>query len=261
MQKFLLVAITFFFFGTLFGQSIEKTWHFSEVKDENGLSILNTNPEKDYLKLENGSFEYQLSQTDSLKVSGDYIFQNNLLVLFYNSPKDSIQRYRVKELTDSTFILSENNILYKYTTPTQTEITNVAGNSNSKSNLSLNPDRDVKINFTNILRGIIGMTFLLLVCFLLSSNRRKIDWKLVATGLALQIVFALLVLKVEFIAQFFDWISDKVVKFLNFSEKGAEFLFGGLVTDMNTFGYIFAFKVLPTIVFFSAFTSLLYYLG
>jgi len=99
------------------------------------------------------------------------------------------------------------------------------------------------------------------VCFLLSRNRRAIDWKLVITGLTLQIIFALLVLKVDFVANIFDWVSKKIVNFLALSDKGAEFLFGNLVTDMNTFGYIFAFKVLPTIVFFSAFTSVLYYLG
>lgn len=111
------------------------------------------------------------------------------------------------------------------------------------------------------LRGIIGITFLLGVCFLLSKKRKAIDWKLVASGLFLQIVFALLVLKVEVVAIAFDWVSSGIVQFLKLSDAGAEFIFGGLITDMNTFGYIFAFKVLPTIVFFSAFTSVLYYLG
>ena len=110
-------------------------------------------------------------------------------------------------------------------------------------------------------RGILGIVFLLGTCFLLSKKRKAIDWKLVISGLTLQIIFALLVLKVDFVAEVFDWISKKIVAFLALSDKGAEFLFGGLITDMNTFGYIFAFKVLPTIVFFSAFTSVLYYLG
>ena len=70
-----------------------------------------------------------------------------------------------------------------------------------------------------------------------------------------------MVLKIDSVANAFDWLSANVVTFLNFSEKGAEFLFGGLVTNQDTFGYLFAFKVLPTIVFFSAFTSILYYFG
>lgn len=249
MKKFLFLSIAIFFFGTIVGQNIEKTWQFAKTDD----SIQNS------LTLKDGAFHFGKQEDSLFEKSGDYLFQNNLLVLFYNIPQDSIERYRVRELTDSTLVLASQAKNISLTAPTNAEITNVT--ENSKSNLSLNRERDVALNLKNILRGILGMVFLLLVCYLLSSNRKKIDWKLVGTGLALQIIFALLVLKVEFIAQFFDWISDKVVKFLNFSEKGAEFLFGGLVTDMNTFGYIFAFKVLPTIVFFSAFTSLLYYLG
>ena len=249
MKKFLLLYFLFFFFGSIFGQNIEKTWKFANSED----SIQNS------LTLKDGAFHFGKQEDSLSEKNGDYLFQKNLLVLFYNIPSDSIERFRVQELTDSTLVLASHDKSISLTAPANAEITNVT--ENTKSNLSLNRERDVAINLKNILRGILGMVFLLLVCYLLSSNRKKIDWKLVAMGLALQIIFALLVLKVEFIAQFFDWISDKVVKFLNFSEKGAEFLFGGLVTDMNTFGYIFAFKVLPTIVFFSAFTSLLYYLG
>ena len=112
-----------------------------------------------------------------------------------------------------------------------------------------------------LLRGLLGMVFLLAVCYLLSSNRRAIDWKLVGAGLLLQIIFALLVLKVDFVAIVFDFISTKIVEFLALADRGAEFIFGSLTDQTSSVGYIFAFKVLPTIVFFSAFTSLLYYLG
>ncbi len=259
MQKSLLVAVSILFFGNTFGQNIEKKWELQSVTADTTISDYSSGPENHFLTFVDGTFKFT-SNTDSIgKAKGDYIFQDKLLVLFYNKPSDSILRYRVQELTDTTLILSQNKSYLKFKTPSQTEISQVT--SISKSNLSLDRDRDLSIGMTSILRGVLGITFLLLVCFLLSSNRRKIDWKLVGTGLGLQLLFALLVLKVDIVASFFDWISDKVVKFLNFSEKGAEFLFGGLVTDMNTFGYIFAFKVLPTIVFFSAFTSLLYYLG
>lgn len=261
MKNLLLIAFLLGCFGSSFGQNIEKKWNFSSIENQTGDTIYSIDSENDYLKLSEGSFEYSL-EANNLKSSGDYILQKNLLVLFYNAPNDSISRYRISELTDSTLVLSEKNRTYSFKGPTQTEVSAVtADGPEGKSNLALNPDQGVGVSMNSILRGLLGMFFLLFVCFLLSSNRKKIDWRLVATGLALQLIFALLVLKVPFIATIFDWISDKVVTFLNFSEKGAEFLFGGLVTDMNTFGYIFAFKVLPTIVFFSAFTSLLYYLG
>ncbi|OAB75986.1 nucleoside transporter C-terminal domain-containing protein [Cochleicola gelatinilyticus] len=261
MKNLLIIAFLLACFGSSFGQNIEKKWDLFSLENETGESLFPVNSEEDYLKLNEGSFEYSL-KAKNLITSGDYILQKNLLVLFYDTPNDSISRYRISELTDSTLVFSEKNRIFKFKGPTQTEISAVTPSAiEGKSNLALKPDQGVGLSMNSILRGVLGMVFLLFICYLLSSNRKKIDWRLVATGLALQLIFALLVLKVPFVATIFDWISDKVVTFLNFSEKGAEFLFGGLVTDMNTFGYIFAFKVLPTIVFFSAFTSLLYYLG
>ncbi|WP_203294266.1 Na+ dependent nucleoside transporter N-terminal domain-containing protein [Luteirhabdus pelagi] len=259
MRHFLLFILFSVSFLTLHSQSIERTWDFASIENEEGETLLNINPESDSLRLEKGRFTYSLAAKDSLNAAGDYIYQNNLLVFFYTLPKDTIRRYHVSELTDSTLVFSENKVNYRFSAPDDTQVSQVEVDTDSS--LALDPDEGVGINVTSIWRGVLGMIFLLTVCFLLSSNRRKINWRLVATGLALQLLFAILVLKVDFVAMGFDWISDKVVKFLNFSEKGAEFLFGGLVTDMDTFGYIFAFKVLPTIVFFSAFTSLLYYLG
>ena len=74
------------------------------------------NSENDFFTLNNGSFEYTLEAKDNLKASGDYIFQNDLLVLFYSKPNDTIRRYRVSKVTDSTLILSENNIQYSFST-------------------------------------------------------------------------------------------------------------------------------------------------
>jgi CNT family concentrative nucleoside transporter len=110
-------------------------------------------------------------------------------------------------------------------------------------------------------RGILGIVVLLAICYALSKNRKQIDWKLVGAGMLLQIVFALLVLKVERVTQLFDTIAKGFVAVLGYSSEGAKMLFGKLVTDMDSFGFIFAFQVLPTIVFFSALTSVLYYLG
>lgn len=110
-------------------------------------------------------------------------------------------------------------------------------------------------------RGLLGVVSMLAICYVFSRNRRSIDWRLVGVGMAFQIVFAILVLKVPFVNTFFDWLAGGFTSILQFASAGAEFMFGGLVTDMDSFGYIFAFQVLPTIVFFSALTSILYYLG
>lgn len=113
----------------------------------------------------------------------------------------------------------------------------------------------------DIIRGITGTAFLVLVCYLFSTNRKKIDWKLVATGVLIQLIFALAVLKVDFIRRIFEVLAAFFVKILEFTKAGSTFLFGNLITDTASLGYIFAFQVLPTVIFFSALTSLLYYLG
>ncbi|CAM4324638.1 NupC/NupG family nucleoside CNT transporter [Zobellia nedashkovskayae] len=110
-------------------------------------------------------------------------------------------------------------------------------------------------------RGILGMVVLLLISFLFSSNRRAINWKTVGIGLTLQLVIAIGVLKIPFIQRVFESIGEVFISILGFTRAGSKFLFEGLVVDTGTFGYIFAFQVLPTIIFFSALTSLLFYLG
>ncbi len=110
-------------------------------------------------------------------------------------------------------------------------------------------------------RGALGVVVLLTLACLLSVNRRAINWKLVAGGIGLQIALGTLILKVPQVRTVFEVASGFFVAILSFTAEGAEFLFGSLVTDFESFGFIFAFQVLPTIVFFSALTSLLYYMG
>ena len=114
---------------------------------------------------------------------------------------------------------------------------------------------------TNLWRGILGMVSLLIVAFLFSSNKKAIDWKTAGIGLGAQLLIAIGVLKVPFIQRIFEWVGSLFVSVLDFTRAGSKFLFEGLVVDMDKFGFIFAFQVLPTIIFFSALTSLLFYLG
>ena len=114
----------------------------------------------------------------------------------------------------------------------------------------------------SILRGLLGIGFLILVSFLFSSSRKNINWRLVVTGLAMQIVFALLVLKVPFVRSIFNNIGIFFNEIINFTNSGSEFLFGSFITGEVESSFVnFAFNILPTIVFFSALTSILYYLG
>ena len=110
-------------------------------------------------------------------------------------------------------------------------------------------------------RGVLGMLVLLLIAYLFSSNRKAINWKTVGIGIGIQLFIAIGVLKVPFVQFAFEAVGEVFINILGYTRAGSKFLFEGLVADMNTFGYIFAFQVLPTIIFFSALTSLLFYLG
>jgi len=110
-------------------------------------------------------------------------------------------------------------------------------------------------------RAVLGMGVLLGIGWLLSSNRRVIPWRTVWLGILLQFFLAVLVLKVPFINRGFDGVAGFFQAVLRYSGEGAAFLFGSIVTESKTFGYIFAFQVLPTIVFFSAISAILYYFG
>ena len=109
------------------------------------------------------------------------------------------------------------------------------------------------------IRALFGLLVLVGFAWLFSVNKRKIDWRLVGTGLLLQIIFGLLITKVEFVEVIFKKVSEAFVVFLSFSGDGARFLFGDLAGA--SFGFIFAFQVLPTVIFFSTITAGLYYLG
>lgn len=111
-------------------------------------------------------------------------------------------------------------------------------------------------------RGLIGIFFLLLVCYLISNNRRKIDWRLVISGMLLQLVFALMILKVPAIKMVFSGIGAGFNAISSFTDAGVDFLTRSFITEEVEPGLInFLFRILPTIVFFSALTSMLYYLG
>ena len=113
---------------------------------------------------------------------------------------------------------------------------------------------------TTLWKGILGMFVLLFIAYLFSANRKKINWKTVGAGLSAQILLAIGVLKVPFIQNIFEGVGQVFVNILDYTRAGSIFLLGDLM-NIESFGFIFAFQVLPTIIFFSALTSVLFYLG
>ncbi len=118
------------------------------------------------------------------------------------------------------------------------------------------------------LRAVLGLAILVGIAYLFSGKKKKIDWRLVGVALVMQIIIAVLISKVGFVQDAFQWVSTQFVTFLGFSLDGAEFLFGHLSknsdagqTTKHSLGFLFAFQALPTVIFFAAVTAGLYYLG
>ncbi len=130
-------------------------------------------------------------------------------------------------------------------------------------------------SFMGFLRGILGMIALVAVAYLFSKNRKAVQWKYVGIGLLFQLLLAIGILKgqdigfdigedqrvdLSFIGALFEFAGKLFTKVLDFTKEGSTFLFGNMM-NTDTVGFIFAFQILPTVIFFSALTSLLFYLG
>ncbi len=135
------------------------------------------------------------------------------------------------------------------------------------------PDRTLSVEEPfgiRLLRGLLGMGFLIFMAWLFTAKRKAVSWSLVAKGLGLQIVFALLVLRTSWGRSFFRVVNDAVIALISYTNEGASFLFGQLVNrdvpvsgaeGVVEIGANFAFSVLPTIIFFSSLMAILYFLG
>ena len=114
----------------------------------------------------------------------------------------------------------------------------------------------------SLLRGLLGMFMLVLISYLLSANRKAINWRTVGFGLGAQIILAIGVLKVPFVQAFFEWVGSLFIAVLDFTMEGTKFLFAAFSTgEIEAPLVTFAISILPTVIFFSALTSVLFYLG
>lgn len=200
-------------------------------------------------------FTYDLKPLLTLIDSVAYSVQNNRPEVIYFKNNREVTRvdesglhservvktFKVKKSTTENLVFSDGKVSYVFGYKVEIK----------EGNMSL----------TSLLRGLIGITVLTGILFLLSSNRKAINWRLVVGGILFQLLFAVLVLKVPLVASIFDYISNFFVEVLDFTKRGALFVFGDKLLDAGSMGFIFAFQILPTILFFSALTSIFYYLG
>ena len=240
MKNILLVFLSTLFFSVS-AYEIDDKWFFSEIKSE---TTNNTNFNKDDILLINNdnTFEYQIFSKD-LYAKGSWQLIEDKLIFNYILPNDTTREYIVK-VSSNSLVLIENNVKYIFSKNTPIV------------------DLENEQSLTNkIFRGILGLLSLIFLAFIFSKNKRNINWSLVTKGLLIQLFLALMILKVPIVQNVFEWISAIFVTVLQFSKQGALFLFGETLVNSNEFGAIFAFQILPTIIFFSALTSLLFYLG
>ena len=116
------------------------------------------------------------------------------------------------------------------------------------------------ISLISITRGFLGISTILVIAYLLSNNKKNIDWKTIGIGVLSQLIIAIGVIKVDAVAIFFEKIGEVFLAIVGFTNEGTKVLFGELANS-EKYGAIFAFQILPVIIFFSALTSVLYYYG
>ena len=206
---------------------------------------------KEFLALnKNGEYTSILNNTFN---SGVWL-QNNKLLVFKQKVPTTVDIYYE--------ILKQENIILELKNGSNvlTYISEKHPNYIQKEASSDTIIKSEGFSFKSFWRGALGMISLILIAFLFSSNRKAINWKTAGIGLAFQLFIAIGVLKVDFIKNTFEAVGQVFINILDFTRAGSEFLFSG-VMDVNSYGFIFAFQVLPTILFFSALTSVLFYLG
>jgi concentrative nucleoside transporter, CNT family len=240
MLKKLSILVFIFSFNSIFSQSIIGDWFFQNIKDSNGNELFEVK-KTDLLNISEKDFKYNLEAKNNLLAEGSYSIKNNELSFKYNTPTDTLRTYDITLLSDNELEFTENGISYKF-----------------QKIEALIPSEGFSVS--GMIKGITGMIFLIFIAFLFSKNRKAIKWKTVFIGLTAQLLLAVGVLKVDFIQKIFEFFGKIFVKTLDFTMEGSTFLLGDMM-NVESFGYVFLFQVLPTVIFFSALTSVLFYLG
>ncbi len=228
-----------------FSQNIEGKWLFESIRYEVDSTGKDLKPiaDGDFMLInEDGTFEYALSAVP-LKANGNWTLNKFALSFNYTEPKDTIRNYSTT-LTKTHLILSENGVNFSF------------------QRAVVVPTATSGFSISSLFRGILGIISLLLIAFLFSRNRKGIDWALVSKGLGIQILFALLILKVPIVSSGFEFVGKIFTKIISFTQDGTMFLFKSFETGIIESPLMnFVVMILPTVIFFSALTSLFYYWG
>ncbi len=264
-------------------QDIAKNWVLKSVEDtESGKTT--EYDENEYLRIahvdEDSRFLLFFRDLSDKEIPGSWLLSNDTLILI-PEPADTISNIdsliyivedgkpmiayyskgeEVARQSEAYLKAEEKPIIFFIKLLTEDEL--ILAHKNKVYSLKHQPAElpfEESFGVKSVTRGFLGLLLLVGIAYVFSGNRKAVSWSVVAKGLAIQILLAIAILKVPIVQSFFEIISNIFIVILDFSREGAIFLLGDLM-DVNTFGFIFAFQVLPTIIFFSALTSVLYYL-
>ena len=243
MKKYILTTILILNCILSSGENITGKWFFKNIynlNDSDSTSIKPIHKNLDYIIFfKNGTFEYQLRQIP-LFAKGNWELKNNKIQLLYSSPEDTLRTFNII-INRNILILEENGVNFEFKKTSYLTL--------KKNNL-----------LNTLIRGFLGVASLLFLAFCFSQDRKSIDWKLVFKGLAIQIIFAVLILKAPLVSTGFEFVGKIFTKIISFTQDGTMFLFrsfssGTIEAPLANF----AIMILPTVIFFSALTSLFYY--
>ncbi|MDP7429918.1 MAG: Na+ dependent nucleoside transporter N-terminal domain-containing protein, partial [Flavobacteriales bacterium] len=228
-----------------FSQDIVGRWDFDYILLDTIETGENLKPisEGDAMQInEDGSFHYEISEAE-LIADGNWNLEGKNLSFHYTLPKEMTRTYHIT-LDKNSLVLNENGINYTF----------------KKAVIAPTTVATSGISFSSISRGILGLISLLVIAFLFSRNKKGINWALVAKGLGIQILFALLILKVSIVSSAFEFVGKIFTKIISFTQDGTMFLFRSFETGLIESPLMnFVVMILPTVIFFSALTSLFYY--
>jgi len=261
-------------------KQLARKWQFSSIQNSNRQAVKQISPGDEMALTGDKKFSYSIAK-ENIKASGTWDIVHDTLIYTYNPNDNRIaidsasyvvkdgapaigyyqkgkplaeihgnelvpdrltRKYAILKIDNDSLVINEKGINYRFYYKT----TDTSSGS---------------FTWEAFMNGLIGILGLTLIAFLLSNNKRKINWALIGKALLLQFIFAFCVLKIPMFRSAFGAIAGVFVTILSFTKAGSTFLFGGLVSNTNTFGFIFVFQVLPTIIFFAALTSALFYLN
>ena len=257
---------------------IQGNWICKKVELNNGYVDTVFNPNEDFLTLSKKENSYVFSDNED---SGSWILKDNQLTLssvpknqsvavdsvLWENNYDGDASIKLKN-REQTIGKIENGKLYPEKVSTALTINKLSDNEliidfgEGKTYFQKQQIKETSWSISSIVRGLLGICFFVFFAWIFSADRKNINWALIAKGIILQLVIAVMVLKIPIIERGFDAVSGGFVTLISFTDYGFNFLFSSISTGEVASPMLnFAFKILPTIVFFSALVSLFYYWG